>query len=126
MRSIQNRLPEPTEDQECEAFVQWLELRRLRFGHIPQETYTKSWRVKMRNKRMGVRSGLPDYLIVIERPNGRRLLFIEMKRKRSSPSNVSPAQREWIADLGLVPGVTAVVCKGYDEAVAAVEREMRS
>ncbi len=120
----------PTEDQDCIALVRWMELKRLRFSHVPQETFTKSWGVKMKNKQKGVRKGVPDYIIF---PKPGRLLFIEMKRNEAGlklnrlnrENAVKPEQREWIAALNEVPGVNAIVCCGYDEAVAAIEAEMR-
>jgi hypothetical protein len=85
---------------------------------------------------MGVRKGVPDYLVVIPTrgirhqldgtARGHRLLFIEMKRKNASPSDTKPEQLDWIAALGQVPGVEARVCKGYDEAVAFLEREIQT
>jgi len=121
----------PTEEQDCVAFAQWLDLHRIRFSHVPMETFTKSRRVKGRNAAMGVRPGVPDYLIVLERraagkPAERRLLFVEMKREGAPPSAVRPEQREWLEALGGVPGATAVVCRGYEEAVLAVKDAERN
>lgn len=135
------RAAPPTETQDCYALTEWLELQvrlgRVRcFSHVPQETYTKSWAVKTKNRRMGVRKGVPDYLVVIPTRATRhqldgttrtmRLLFVEMKRKNASPSDTSPEQLSWIAALGQVAGVEARVCKGYDEAVAFIEREIQT
>lgn len=111
----------PTETEDCMALVEWMELKRLKFAHVPQETYTKSWAVKMKNRRMGVRKGVPDYLIV----HGTQVLFIEMKRKGSSPSDTSPEQIGWLKALNLVPGIKAHVCKGYDEAVRVITQELQ-
>lgn len=126
----------PTEDEDCKALVQWMELKRLRFSHIPQETFTKSWKVKARNKAMGVKPGIPDYIVHLpakvstqtgETDSPARLLFIEMKRKGldNQPSRTSPEQRAWLAMLNEVPYVCAVVCYGYDQAVAAIEAELK-
>lgn len=122
----------PLEDEDCEALVRWMSLKRLRFGHIANENKAESRRVAAirgaKRYRMGVRKGVPDYVIVIPAGANRpqRLLFLEMKRKKSVPSDVSPEQREWLADLGACAGVTALVAKGYDEAVAIIERELKS
>jgi hypothetical protein len=106
----------PTEDQECLTFVDWLELRRLKYAHIPQETFTKFITVKMKNRRMGVKAGVPDYMIIA--PKG--LLFIEMKREKGGKT--SPAQKEWIEALNNVQGVQAQVCCGADVAIGFVSR----
>lgn len=116
-----------TETQDSEAFAQWLDLQGLRFSHIPQETFVGGrgrFATLAKNKRMGVRKGLPDYIVVL--PEQERLLFIEMKRKGAPPSAVKPEQRDWIYELNLVPGVTAFVARGLDEAMEAVKKEMRA
>lgn len=99
-----------TEDDECYALVDYLERLKgqgkvLLFSHIPQETYTKSWGVKMKNKRLGVRSGVPDYIIVTPK----KTVWIEMKRMKGG--KVSLAQKEWVEALE-----NAHVCCGFDEA----------
>src|SRR3990167_7687123 len=117
----------PTEDQESASFVAELELYpMLRFSHIANENKASdpkqaAIRGTMR-KRMGVRAGVPDYIIVYQG----RLLFIEMKRRGSVPSDVSPEQRNWLATLGAVPGVMVAVCRGADEAMAVVKEFMRA
>jgi hypothetical protein len=77
-------------DEQC-TFVKWLEVKGLKFSAIPSSTYTTSWGVKMRNKRMGVRKGIPDLLVAIE---GKCLIWVEMKRQ--SGTYPTDEQREWI------------------------------
>mgnify|MGYP001007545441 FL=1 len=84
----------PTEDQEQEAFVQWLRLKGYPHFRVPNETYTKSWNQKAKNKKLGVSSGVPDLAVVVPDvwhvygdnvPTNTytgRLVFIEMKRKK--------------------------------------------
>lgn len=118
------------------ALVRWMELKRLRFSHIPQETFIPGparFAILGKNKRMGVRKGVPDYIIMLPGPGkdlqlGYRLLFIEMKRKGRDKtiSDIKPEQKEWIDALNLVPGVKAMICFGYDAAVAAIESAMKS
>jgi len=86
----------------------------LRYTHIPNETWTKSWNQKMRNVRQGVKKGFPDYIILF--PD--RAIFIEMKRVKGGV--VSPEQKEWIADLQRL-GFRAEICKGFLEAKALIE-----
>lgn len=113
---LQADMKPPTEHEECVAFVQWLELKGLKFTHLAQETYTANWGTKMKNKREGVRPGVPDYLIVLP---DKGLAFVEMKRKKHSV--VSDAQKGWIDALNSLPGVEARVCKGADSAIAFIE-----
>jgi len=79
------------------------------YTHVSNETYTKSWRQKFRNKAMGVRPGTPDYIIVTHKC----LIFLELKRLKGGV--VSAHQKEWIAALDKV-SVPIRVCKGFDEA----------
>lgn len=48
--------------------------------------------------------GFPDLICV----KGHRMLALEIKQQRG---RVSEAQREWIAELGQVPGCTAVIVR---------------
>lgn len=108
--------PTPTEAEEQIALVEWLELQGLRFTAIPNSTYTTSWSQKTKNRRTGLRAGLPDILILVApsqaKDNLGRALFVEMKRLKGG--TVSPQQREWIAALnGLQsPSVDSVVAHG--------------
>jgi len=105
----------PLEDEECYVFADWCRAKNLLFTHLAQETFTRYWSVKMKNKNMGVNSGIPDYILVL--PQG--LVFIEMKRQRGGV--VSEAQKQWIEALEKIPNVTAKVCKGANEAIEYVE-----
>jgi hypothetical protein len=106
----------PLEFEEQVALVQYLELKGYKFTAIPNSTYTKSIQQKMKNKRSGLRPGLPDLLVVV--PNI-GLVFIELKRVKGGV--VSQAQKDWIAALNSCPGVEAVVCKGAQEAIDFLE-----
>lgn len=105
----------PTEYAECLTFAGWLRVKGIKFAHIPNETFTTSFKAKMKNKNMGVSPGIPDYLVVL--PKG--LLFIEMKRKKGG--TLSPFQKDWIDALNPLKGVEARVAKGADEAIKIVE-----
>jgi hypothetical protein len=117
-------LPVPSEDDEQMAFVEWLELCGLRFSAIPMNTYTKYMSQKMKNRRMGVRAGVPDMIVLIPPHRAKdgegHLLFIEMKRRKGGV--VSPEQREWLVALTALESanIEAVVAKGWDEARGAV------
>lgn len=109
----------PTEYDECKTLVEYLDLRQRMgtvclYTHIPNETFTKSWAVKRKNKIMGVRKGFPDYVVIM--PNGIRM--IEMKRIKGG--TVSPEQSDWIELLNH-NGVKAKVCYGFNEAKKFLE-----
>jgi hypothetical protein len=109
----------PSEYHECVILVSHLEELKIQgkvklFTHISNETYTKYWSVKAKNKMMGVRPGIPDYLVV----TAKELLFIEMKRTKGGV--VGKEQKEWLKFLTAI-GVQAVVCKGAEEAITFLD-----
>lgn len=123
----------PTEDQEQEAFVQWLRLRGYPHFRVPNETYTRSWSQKAKNKKLGVSSGVPDLFIAVPLPpphliiahkdrddevRNKTLVAIEMKRKKGGVT--SENQKKWIKTLNEA-GVQTVVCKGCDAAIEFIE-----
>ena len=111
-----------TEYDEQVAFVEWLELKGLKFTAIPNSTYTTSWNQKRKNKAMGVRKGLPDLLVFIDNKqsitDNALLLFVEMKRPEGGV--VSGEQKQWIVSLNKVDNVQAEVCKGCKKAIEFV------
>lgn len=99
----------PTEDWEQTQLVKWLDAHKYKYFRVPNETYTKSWKQRAKNKRLGVKPGVPDLFVIA----GGKLVAIEMKRVRGS--STSQAQKDWIDALNAA-GVTAVVCKGHEQA----------
>lgn len=109
----------PTEYCECVDLTYKLnelmdEGKILQYTHISNETFTKSWNVKRRNKAQGVRCGVPDYLLIT--PD--KIIFIEMKRKKGGC--VSPEQKQWIAAIQQAGGY-ATVTKGAEQAIEYLE-----
>jgi len=105
----------PSEAFECELFAGWLEERGYLFSHLSQNTFTRSWAVKAKLKRAGVRKGVPDYIICLK--NKPRLCFIEMKRVKGGKQ--SPDQVRWIKAINQT-GNVARVCEGFSQACEAV------
>ena len=88
----------------------WPELALLH--HIKNETTGGAAEVAA-DKAMGVKKGVPDLCLPVMR-GGFHGLYIEMK----TPSGrASDAQRWWMMEL-TKQGYRAVVCHGYDAAVA--------
>lgn len=119
----------PLEDIEQMQFVEWLEIQSLKYTAIPNNTYTKSWAQKLKNKRMGLNRGLSDLLILVS-PNQSKdgngyALFFEMKRKKGGVQ--SKEQKEWEEALnGLkTPRVQYYLCKGCDEAIKVVSHYLK-
>lgn len=116
---MENYMIIPTEHQECVALTEYLTLRQklgtvCLFTHIAQETFTKSWAVKRKNKIMGVRKGFPDYCVITPTD----VYFIEMKRSKGGV--VSKEQQDWI-ELLKANGIKAKVCNGFNEAKKFLE-----
>ena len=119
------QIPKPlTEDQECFDLAMYLDLRKIKYSHIPSETYTKFWSVINRNKKLWVKKWLPDYIITIPANKSKDwtsyLLFIEMKRKKWWI--VSDEQKERIDVLNLISNnVKAFICRWFFDAKIIIE-----
>lgn len=79
------------------------------FSAVPNNTYTKSWKQKLTQKLEGVRSGVPDMIIVLKD----KVLFLEMKRTKGG--TVSDSQKVWLDAVKDKTTVSAVA-KGFGEA----------
>lgn len=114
MKNQLTKLPVATEYQECVWFAEYLDIlvrqgKVQMYSHIPNETFTKSWGAKIKNKMQGVHKGVPDYLILLKD----KILFIEMKRITGGV--VSSEQIAWMKALAGL-GFEAHVAYGFDEA----------
>lgn len=111
-----------TEHDEAVLLAKYLDLlveqkKVRRFSHIAQETFTRNWGTKNKNKAEGVRPGVPDYIIITK---DYELLFIELKRVKGGV--VSEAQRGWIADLNAMGmPIHAHISYGFDEAKKVID-----
>ncbi|MBL3520290.1 VRR-NUC domain-containing protein [Arcobacter lanthieri] len=106
----------PTEHQEQSLVIQYCNLRKIPIFHIPNGSY-KSLTARVRAKKEGLVSGIPDLMIPIANKefNG---LFIEMKRVKNS--KVSVQQLQWI-ELLKNQGYKAIVCYGSKQAIEEIE-----
>lgn len=131
------------EEIECIAFTQWLEFQKLKFTHIPNENVfsfmnrNMAMRLGAKQKKCGVRKGLPDYIVLT--PKG--TLFIEMKEpkkrlKKGDPltgwkpgqkakGGLSLDQKEWIDAINATPGAQACVSYDAQEAIKFVQRILK-
>lgn len=107
-------MPVPTEDDEQALVVRYMKLKNIPHWRTPNETFTKSWKQRAKNTRLGVSSGVPDLFVVV----ANRVIGIEMKRQKGSVTSL--AQLEWIKRLNGA-GITTRICKGADEAIAFIE-----
>ena len=109
---VYNRLmsiPVPTEDQEQIDFIGWLDEEGIPYWHVPNETFAPSWAAKAKNKKLGVKAGIPDLFLVFKEG----LVCIEMKR--TVGGKLSDYQMMWHAILAL-SGTPVFTCKGAEVA----------
>lgn len=106
----------PSEALESQRLVDYLRARGLKFSHIASESMSRAQGI--RNKRMGVVKGVPDYLILLPGVT----LWIELKKVKGG--RVSPEQTAWIEALNTQPGTFAVVCRGFAEAKKVIEENL--
>lgn len=114
-----DKLPGKSEYVEAVQLASYLLLlqrqgRIILYSHIPHETYTNSWAAKRRNSNTGVRSGVPDYIVI----TADKVIFIELKRVKGGI--VSEEQKRWILSLR-GKKTEASVCKGFDDAKAYID-----
>ena len=107
---------EEYEEQKC--VVQYLEMKHIKFTSIPNSTFT-SIGARVRNKMSGLRKGLPDMLMIINK----RLVFIEMKKKKGGV--VSPEQLEWMSRLNECESVYCYVCEGFESAKEKIDFHLK-
>lgn len=109
--------PHMSEDQEQKQLIQWCRTQpRLQFlFHIPNESVGgRGWLI--RNRQLGVRSGVPDLMLPVP-SNGYHGLFIEMK---TMTGQLSEKQKRWLDVLNAF-GYLAVVAHGWEEARKIIE-----
>lgn len=127
---VENRF-NPLEDDECEAFSNWLKLNNIPHAHIANESRSSSRGAMIRGaklKRMGQSRGVWDYevYVPIRGITGKidcyELIKIEMKRRYGGV--VSAEQKQW-GKIYELSGINCRVCKGADEAIKYVQSFMR-
>lgn len=106
--------PVPTEDQEQTWLVSYLQVRNIPHFRVPNETFTRSFRQRVKNTRLGVVPGVPDLFVLV----AGRMIGIEMKRTKGS--STSAEQKQWIELLNS-HGVPTRICKGWLEAKEFIE-----
>lgn len=125
-RKVEVKPKQPSEDQIQMAVVQYLELQKYKDRplayyavHVPNGGRMTA-RMGNKLKKMGVQAGYCDMLIDI--PRGKfHGLRLELKVEKGGV--VSAAQKERIAVL-LEEGYQAVVCRGYEPTIKAIEEYM--
>lgn len=112
----------PLEHDEAIVLKEYLDIlvtqgKIVCYSHIPQETFTKSWGIKRKNKQEGVHVGVPDYIVV----TSQKTMFVELKRKKGGAA--SPEQKVWIEALNEA-GSPSAICLGFDQAKEFIDRNL--
>ncbi len=109
----------PTEDEEQAALFEWAShYPELRLMHAIPNGGKRNIQTAVKLKRTGVKAGVPDIFLPLP-VKGSHGLYIELKRQAGG--RVSEEQKQWLSELNAA-GYTAVVCKGFAEAVKAIRR----
>ena len=107
----------PSEYDECRAFHQWLQLKRIPHTHIGNESQMGGRSGAMRGARLkaiGQSRGFPDYLLFPQTKQGRLCIAVEMKRQKGG--RASEFQTAWLETLQGA-GFACKVCHGAGEAI---------
>ncbi len=111
----------PLESEEQAAVADYLRYLKVLFNHSPNEGDRKpQYTAKL--KRMGMRTGFPDFFIY-ETRGGWHGLAIELKRVKGG--RVTDEQRKCLREL-MDRGYYAAVCKGFDEAKTVIDRYLQN
>jgi hypothetical protein len=114
-------LPAPLEEYEQRLLAQYLDARKFMWHHSPLGGL-RNRIVAAKLKAHGAKAGFPDIVIFDEPPrlHGIKGMVIELKRRNGTLSDVSAAQRQWLADFEK-RGYRACVAFGADHAIAQIE-----
>lgn len=110
----------PKESWEQMQVVSYCDAKEIPIFHIPNGTHVKSVSTRVILKREGLKRGVPDLSIPVANKMFHGL-YIEMKRKYGTKSDLKPYQREWIVKLNK-NGYYAVVCFGHEEAIGVIDQ----
>ena len=120
----------PLEHYEQVEFVNWLVRQGLKHTSVPNNTYTKSWSQKRKNKAEGLNPGYSDLIVLVAPSQSKDSmgyhLCIEMKRVKGGVQ--SKDQKAWeVAVNGLnTPHVQYYIAKGAAEAIKIVSHYLKT
>lgn len=114
------------EDQHQAALFNWAKVKRVAAGGVLADYLyaipnggRRDAREGARMKAQGIKAGVSDLHLPIP-VAGSHGLWIEMKAPKPAQARVSAEQKAWIEKMKAL-GHEAVVCRGFDEAKAAIE-----
>lgn len=111
----------PSETEEEIAFREWCDSKGYLNFHIPQETFTKSWQQKVKNKEMGVLAGVSDHWVKLPTPKHPQGSLVVIELKRQFGNTPTDEQIKFMLSMEQIDNVTAVCCYGAQEAIKVCE-----
>ena len=110
------KVTESTIQKAVAEYLEFLVLQGkiLNFSSIPNLNYSQSWGMKMKNKKEGLRAGLPDLFVL--HPKG--CFFLELKTLKGRLTEV---QKAWLEKFKQA-NVPAYVAHGYEEAIKVIDQ----
>lgn len=113
-----------SEAQEQIKVIQWCKRNTYLYSELDEifwiRNESKSKRVRIMGKLMGIKPGTPDLLLPVAR-RGFHGLFIEMKR---ADGTLSPAQKKRIPKLK-AQGYAVIVCKKAEKAIVLIKSYLK-
>ena len=116
-----------TEYHMCVSLVEWFAYAHKGLGipehllvHVPNQAGGNP-RTGMHLRKMGVRKGVPDYILLSPNKQGKHGLFLEMK---SATGKLSPEQVNMAATLS-AQGYSVITCRSAMEARDAIENYIK-
>ena len=109
-----------SEDDIQIAVCRYLDQKGLKYWHTPNETWTSSWATKARNKKKGVKAGIPDLTILIPSQLGTGFITLYMELKTETGS-MSESQKEWQEVFDTVNACEFRCCHGLEEAIDMID-----
>jgi hypothetical protein len=119
----------PSEASEQEALFAWARMAARKDARlellfaVPNGTSASSIAEAMKAKRTGRKRGVPDVCLPVA-SQGKHGLFLELKRRDGSASDLSDAQGGWLDRLD-AQGYRALVCFGWEHAQREIEHYLR-
>lgn len=110
-----------SEDQVQFGVCNFLDTKGIDYWHTPNETWTSSWATKIKNKRMGVKSGIPDLTILIPIKGKKNKFFTLYLELKTETGTMSDTQKEWQKKFGNVESCEFRCCQGLDDAIDMLE-----
>ncbi|MCF6207604.1 MAG: VRR-NUC domain-containing protein [Sulfurovum sp.] len=106
----------PKEIDEQRTFIDWLKRKRIPFAAVPNGQKRTRWQAQQAKKE-GMTAGVSDLFVFTPK----KIVFVEMKRRKKSVSRVSERQREFLKMVNQFEYALGVVCYGAQEAIETIE-----